>query len=516
MPATDNELAIPDVQSKRLSLTRLTIFFIGFVCIALLSLLALHLVEAKHHEIKQAEVASTNLARAMAQQAEDTFDEADLALQNLIDWLQAYGHQAPQKIRLHDLLLNQVQALSQLHGIFVFDAQGHWLISSFAQMPTDTTVADRDYFKFHQGNPDLSPSIGAAVRSRENGEWIIPITRRLNNAQGEFDGVVLAAIKLSYFDDFFTGFNIDADGAMLLALADGTLLARRPSADRLVGVSIANGEIFRQHFANPESSTALIKSSLDGQVRIVGYKWLNKYQLVVVAASSEKAVLHEWYNTAYRTSLITGGVIVIICLFGFLVIEQLRDGARVEVNLRQAQTALRQLATHDTLTGLANRRLFENAFVTQLKQGARLRQPVSLIMIDIDFFKSYNDAYGHIAGDECLATVAHIIEQCSQRPTDLAVRFGGEEFAVLLPETDASGAWKIAEQIRNRVADRAITHSGNPLGKLTISLGCHTFVPTGTEAIADLVSKADTALYEAKRAGRNQTRVFAAQPLVQA
>src|SRR5690606_6317169 len=130
---------------------------------------------------------------------------------------------------------------------FAFDAHGNWLISSFAQMPTETTVADRAYFKYHQGNPDLSPHIGAAIRSRENGEWIIPISRRINNAQGEFDGVVLAALNMTYFDGFFKGFNIDTNGAMLLALADGTLLTRRPWTSNLVGVSIADGEVFRAH-----------------------------------------------------------------------------------------------------------------------------------------------------------------------------------------------------------------------------------------------------------------------------
>jgi len=516
MPEAIHEVAVPDHHLKRFPLIVLTVFFIGFVCIALLGLLALHLVEAKQHELEQAEIASSNIARAMAQQAEDTFDEADFALQNLLGWLQAYGHESPQKIRLHDLLLRQVQALDQLHGLFAFDAHGNWLISSFAQMPTETTVADRAYFKYHQGNPDLSPHIGAAIRSRENGEWIIPISRRINNAQGEFDGVVLAALNMTYFDGFFKGFNIDTNGAMLLALADGTLLTRRPWTSNLVGVSIADGEVFRAHRANPLSNTALIKSALDGQVRIVGYKWLSKYPLVVAAASSENAILHEWYNTAYRTSLITGGVIVVICLFGFLVIVQVKNGIRVEADLRNAQSALELLATHDTLTGLANRRLFETSFTTELKRGARQRRPVSLIMMDIDFFKSFNDTYGHIAGDHCLAQVAETVQQCSQRPSDLAVRFGGEEFAVLLPDTDAAGAWVIAEQIRNSVADLNITHSANPLGKLTISLGCHTLIPTGDEAIADIIGKADTALYKAKRTGRNQTKVFETETLLHA
>lgn len=128
-------------------------------------------------------------------------------------------------------------------------------------------------------------------------------------------------------------------------------------------------------------------------------------------------------------------------------------------------------------------------------------------MLDIDYFKRFNDSYGHVAGDQCLARVAGVVKGCCQRPSDLVVRYGGEEFAVLLPDTDIQGAVTIAEQIRRSVQGANILHSGAPSGHLTVSLGCHAFVPKEGDSIEWLIECADAALYQAKNFGRNRTQV---------
>ena len=129
-------------------------------------------------------------------------------------------------------------------------------------------------------------------------------------------------------------------------------------------------------------------------------------------------------------------------------------------------------------------------------------------MLDIDFFKRYNDAYGHVAGDHCLTQVAQVLKNCCQRKSDLVVRYGGEEFAVLLPDTDINGALAIAGQIRRSVIDKRIAHSGSPTGYLTVSLGCYSFVPKGNDSIEAFIQRADAALYQAKNAGRNRAAVL--------
>ena len=197
-------------------------------------------------------------------------------------------------------------------------------------------------------------------------------------------------------------------------------------------------------------------------------------------------------------------------LFGWVFVQQVRNNERIEADLREAQEALEVIATHDSLTGLANRRLFERALTVEFGRGARQRSPLSLVMVDIDYFKRYNDTYGHVAGDHCLTEVAQALKGCCQRKADLAVRYGGEEFAVLLPDTDIHGALAMAEQIRRSVMQRNIAHSGSPVGCVTVSLGCYAFVPTGRDSIEMFIERADAALYQAKATGRNRAMALAA------
>lgn len=498
----------PGGSLKRLPLLKAAVAFIVMVCLCLCGLLYLQLKQSRRHDLAVAELVSTNLTRAMAQQAEDTFLEADLVLTSLADWIQSGGYGPEQRPRLQKTFARRVQALKQLHGLFLFDKDGQWVVTSFDDLPRRGGTADREYFRFHQQNTSLLAHIGPAIRSRENGEWIIPISRRVNDGNGNFQGVLLAGIKLAYFDQFFKSFNIDGNGVMFLALSDGTLLARRPFEERQIGASLSRGEIFNNYLPDAPSGNAMITSRVDGVVRLYGYRQLDAYPLVVAAASSKEAILKGWYGTAYQSSVIVALVILGVGLFGWVFVQQVRDRERIEADLRAAQEALEVIATHDSLTGLANRRLFERALDIEFGRGARQSSSLSLIMLDIDFFKRYNDTYGHVAGDHCLAEVARALKGCCQRKADLAVRYGGEEFAVLLPDTDIHGAFVMAEQIRQRVVDKNIAHSGAPSGCVTVSLGCYSFVPSGRDSIEVFIERADAALYQAKKTGRNRTVVF--------
>jgi diguanylate cyclase (GGDEF)-like protein len=292
---------------------------------------------------------------------------------------------------------------------------------------------------------------------------------------------------------------------MFLALTDGTLLARRPFVEAQIGTSLAQGDIFQKLLPRATFGNAMFTSAIDGVTRLYGYRQLEAYPLVVSAASSEQAILAGWYDTAFRSSLIVAFVLVGVGLFGWVFIYQVRVGERVEADLRDAQEALELIATHDSLTGLANRRLFERALDIEFGRGARQQSPLSLIMVDIDYFKRYNDTYGHVVGDHCLAEVAKAVKSCCHRKADLAVRYGGEEFAVLLPDTDIQGAMTLAEQIRRSVIDMHISHSASPNGHVTVSLGCYSFIPTGRDRMDVFIERADAALYQAKHSGRNRS-----------
>lgn len=503
------------VALKRLPLRKAALLYIAVVCLCLFGLLYLQLEQSRRHDLAMAQVDSANLTRAMAQQAEDTFMKADLVLTSLADWIQEDGFSASQLPRLRQIFTRRAQTLKQLHGIFLFDREGRRVVSSFVDRPTEANALDREYFLFHQQNVSTVAHIGPAIRSRENGDWIIPLSKRVNDNDGNFQGVLLAGIKMSYFDQFFKSFSIDEDGSMFLALSDGTLLARRPFVESQIGQSLASSEIFSTYLAGATSGNAMISSVLDGTVRLAGFRQLDAYPLVVSASSSRDSILKGWYATAFQSSFIVALVVFGVGLVGWVFVRQVRLGERVEADLRQTKEALKLIATHDSLTGLANRRLFEQALDTEFTRCIRQPNALSLIMLDIDYFKRYNDAYGHVAGDHCLAQVAQIVKNCCVRKADLAVRYGGEEFAVLLPDTDIHGALLIAEQIRHSVIGRSISHSDSPMGCVTVSLGCYSFVPTRLDSTEAFIERADAALYRAKHSGRNRSAVLSMENTVE-
>jgi diguanylate cyclase (GGDEF)-like protein/PAS domain S-box-containing protein len=200
---------------------------------------------------------------------------------------------------------------------------------------------------------------------------------------------------------------------------------------------------------------------------------------------------------------------------GFIVVlRDISKRKRAEEQLEAANTELLHLASMDGLTGLFNRRRFDEAIGSEWRRAAREKRSLSLLLLDVDRFKSFNDQYGHQEGDACLRAVAKAIEGCVGRPADLVARYGGEEFVVLLPGTNGSGAEKLGEQIRAAIAALGLVHEGNPAhgGVVTASIGSATCVPTtnrddASSTLTDpsaLIVAADQALYEAKRSGRNR------------
>ncbi len=182
--------------------------------------------------------------------------------------------------------------------------------------------------------------------------------------------------------------------------------------------------------------------------------------------------------------------------------QALRDS---EQQLMASNAALRRLTQSDGLTGLANRRYFDEYLDTEWRRAARERRELALLMIDVDHFKSYNDTYGHLAGDEVLKRVGHALRESCNRPADLAARYGGEEFAAILPGTSPGGARLIAERIRAAVSGLNIPHTGSTTSPcLSISVGGASWLVADGRPIAALIDEADKRLYEAKRGGRNR------------
>lgn len=174
--------------------------------------------------------------------------------------------------------------------------------------------------------------------------------------------------------------------------------------------------------------------------------------------------------------------------------------------LSTANRRLEQVSLLDGLTGLANRRHFDNSLALRMADARRRKEPLSLMLCDVDNFKPYNDQYGHVAGDECLRKIAGVLAGCCQRATDLAARYGGEEFVLVLPDTTAAGAQNVSECARQALAALAIPHAGSPTsGIVTFSAGIGVFGPESDQVPESFIARADEALYRAKNTGRNRT-----------
>jgi len=173
--------------------------------------------------------------------------------------------------------------------------------------------------------------------------------------------------------------------------------------------------------------------------------------------------------------------------------------------LADSNMKLVQLAEKDELTGIANRRLMDRQLLNEWNRHCRSRKPLSLLFIDLDYFKQYNDTYGHDGGDKCLVEVAQVLKHNAQRSSDLAARFGGEEFAVILPETDVDEALQVAQKIRKEMREKCLPHASSEVSEcVTMSIGVATMVPDRPDTSALIRIAADKGLYQAKEEGRDR------------
>ncbi len=408
---------------------------------------------------------------------------------------------------MHRLLARQAALLPQLHGLFVYDRDGEWRVTDKSSEPPRANNADREYFQFHRQHPADVLHVGAVIESRSTHELIIPVSRRLEDRDGRFAGVLLATIRLQYFVDYYERFKLDARGAINLALDDGTLMVRRPYVPEHVGTPLATGDLFRQYVNQAPNGTALVRAMLDGQERLYAFQHLEGYPLVALAGISRRDILAGWRQDMLRSVTVVGLIILGMLVFGFRLLREIRAGERSAAALRQAHDELHLLTLKDSLTGLGNRRQFDNLLPVELARAQRNGQPLSLLMIDIDHFKAYNDHYGHPAGDRCLQAVAGVVASAARRPGDLAARYGGEEMVLLLPNCDEHGAQRVAATVQERLQVLEVTHATSPFGRITVSLGIAVQPPgqTPPPQPADLLASADAALYRAKHLGRNRS-----------
>ncbi len=298
----------------------------------------------------------------------------------------------------------------------------------------------------------------------------------------------------------------------MLLLNNGTVLYRHPYNEKVIGTTIADSPLFKDNIRQNPSGTVDSALSDDPQSMVYSYAHLKQFPVIITSGISLDQALADWRRDAISHAAMTLIFIIMISLISLLLMRQVRAKMLIELELIHAQQELRKLnasleklARSDGLTGLHNRRHFDVIFNNEFKYAIEHHRPLGLILLDIDFFKQFNDIYGHVAGDECLQLIGRALLTLPLRRRDLVARYGGEEFIVLLPETDKNGTLAVARRIHDRIGQLDIPHLGSPVGSISASIGVYVGLPIADlDTPSRLVVKVDTALYQAKRQGRNR------------
>ena len=454
---------------------------------------------------------TSNAADVVALQLQDTMQVAGMTAQVLRN--QAVSHdmsamstssgEIARQMRIEDV------ALPQLDNLELFDSQGDLVAQSSKLLTPGFNIADRGYFIYHRTHSDQDIRINSPLISRSSHRWVLPMTMRVNHPDGSFAGVAAANINYDFLAEFYSRMNLGANSVVGMFRDDGTMLMRWPAVDSIYGSkAFSRSELFKAVLLQGDQGTKTIKSSIDGTVRHYSIRKLDSYPIYVLVGASVDEAYASWWLDTLSHAVFCIMVASLMSWFSVRLMQQIALRDRIEVELSRANQALEKMAMHDGLTGISNRRYFDIAAAEKFSLAKRHGYPLAVVMFDIDYFKQYNDRYGHLAGDECLKRVAQTIGSvAAKRPGDVVARYGGEEFSVVLPSTDMRGAVMVAERILAAVRELGIAHGVSPTGIVTLSAGVSALQPVReSDALDRLLTAADEALYLAKKSGRNRVR----------
>ncbi|SAK75386.1 diguanylate cyclase [Caballeronia temeraria] len=471
------------------------------IALLLVSLCATVLYESRQDALDRARETSRNLGLVAERDIKRNFELYDLSLQAVIQGLQRPDVMAAPPALRRGVLFDHAMTAQFLGSMLVMDAAGNVILDSINDLPRKGNFADRAYFTVHRDHPDVGLYVSDPFASRlRGGTPSIALTRRISNPDGSFGGIVVIAINLDYFHQLFAGLKLGPHGSMSLISKDGIMIMRQPFDMRIIGRNISQAATFRRFRSAPEGSFSET-ASIDGVRRLYYFKNLPDVPLIIMVAEAEQDIYAAWRTRALVIGSLTGALGLGLVLLSILLSLQLRRRMR-------AESQLQMLARTDGLTGLNNRRTLGEILEQEWRRARRTRSTFSLLFVDIDRFKAYNDTYGHQAGDDALAAVAQCISGNLRRPADTAARYGGEEFVVVLPDTSRTGAVQIAERIRVAISELAIEHAGSEYGRVTASIGTASCIPEQDSDVSTVIRAADEALYNAKTAGRNTVAAF--------
>lgn len=462
---------------------------------------------------------------AVAEQVNSLFSTAETFLTAANRWIADHPTRDPRSDPDFSRLVQDLQRVTNKSMTFrLIEADGKLNLIPEIPGALPANVADRDYFvgAIHRDPGMLT--ISTPYKGRATGHYAIAVASRLERPS---HGVVLAnvAIEVSLLQDSFAKTRVMDGGVVSLFRRDGRLLVRSTGKDvELMDRDLSASALFREGVARASEGVIDYDSAeTDGVPRVVAFGSLKNYPLVVVVGAPARTVASETFTNVLRVGLLllfgTGLILLAYWKIGQLVDQQLRsrrqllaslarladevkERSEIEARLKASEAELLQMVATDSLTGLYTRRHFDERAEEEFRRGVRFAQPLSVLMLDLDYFKRINDTWGHAKGDQALRIVARTLAD-QLRDIDIIGRYGGEEFAVLLPGTDASGAWEAAERLRMAVSQIDLSAGDGAPIPLTISIGVAAR-EGGDISFPELLMRADAALYRAKADGRNR------------
>lgn len=492
-------------------LARPTLFIVGALVAAatLACITVTALYQMRLDAFARARDSAENLSLILQRDIERNIEVYELSMEAVIDGVNdADILRLPPQIRQRVLFDRSTNA-QDMGSLLVTNTAGEVIIDSRSVPPRKLDLSDRDYFAIQQRSADAGLFISKPFSPHlTKTETSIGLSQRLTDSQGHFAGIVVGTLRLNYFHRLFDGMTLGEHGSITLVRPDGTVLMRRPYKQGEIGQSIAGGPAFKP-LIQADRGCYIGTAALDGARRLYSFKHIGKYPLIVVVGLATDDIYAEWKRRAWAIGSVVGVLDFLIVVMSVMFAKQFRK--RLE-----AEQQLHLLANTDSLTGVGTRRLLDSTLGTESRRASRNKQSLAVLMVDADNFKSFNDHYGHATGDGALRTIAHCIGENIRRPGDFVGRYGGEEFCVLLPNTDLPGAVQVAEKIRVAVLATGHANFGSPCGRLSVSIGVAVFDGNAMPGdMADqLVHLADQRLYEAKAAGRNTVMPQQAQPEV--